>query len=120
MRATRTTHRRPVTTAARPLLVAVLACILSSHAPGQELPIQSYSIREGLPSTSIKALLQDSRGYIWVGTSNGLARYDGYEFSVFTTIDGLSDNFISCLAESHSEPGVIWIGTLSGGLCRYS
>jgi signal transduction histidine kinase/ligand-binding sensor domain-containing protein len=104
----------------RPIFhILFLVLLLPRDAAGQELPIQSYTIREGLPSNTIKALIQDSQGYIWVGTTNGLARYDGYEFAVFTTADGLSDSYITDLAESPAEPGVIWIGTVAGGLCAY-
>jgi ligand-binding sensor domain-containing protein len=93
-----------------------LACCSSS---AQVLPIQFYSTREGLPSNHITAIHQDSRGYLWIGTDNGLSRYDGTAFKNFTTADGLSNLYITDLLESRLHPGRLWIGTIAGGVVRY-
>ena len=76
---------------------------------------------DGLSQSTIFCMLQDSKGYLWFGTTNGLNRYDGYNFTVFlndpsdsTTI---SDDGIFSLYED--KQGFIWIGTLGGVLNRY-
>ncbi len=54
-------------------------------------------------------MIQDNRGFIWLGTSGGLVRYDGREFTTFTTADGLSFGTVISLAEDGR--GSLWIGT---------
>ncbi|MBN1451173.1 MAG: response regulator [Anaerolineales bacterium] len=64
------------------------------------------------------AILQDSDGFLWIGTQNGLVRYDGYEQKIFRTGPGsVSSDFVVALVEG--DDGVIWIGTYGGGLDKY-
>lgn len=75
----------------------------------------------GLPSDTIFSLAQDQRGFIWIGTTNGLARFDGYHMRVFQPdpdVPGsLPDGVIRAL---HVDPaGRLWIGTHVGGLALY-
>ena len=66
-------------------------------------------------------IFQDSRGFLWICTFNGLNRYDGYQFKIFRNIPGdstsLSNNKILSICEDIS--GNIWIGTYGGGLNKY-
>ena len=57
-------------------------------------------------------MLQDRRGYLWIGTGSGLSRFNGYDFTNFTTEDGLNNNFIKTIYEDNN--GVLWIGTNEG------
>ena len=84
----------------------------------QTLPFHRYTTGDGLPSNHITTLFQDSRGYLWIGTDNGLSRYDGTEFKNFTTADGLSNLYITDIIESRKQPGTFWIGTIAGGLVK--
>ena len=73
---------------------------------------------QGLPQDTIHALAQTPDGYLWVGTDEGLARFDGYEFVAFSKDSGaLPDNSVSALTVGPS--GTLWIGT-SQGLTGYS
>jgi signal transduction histidine kinase len=74
---------------------------------------------QGLPSLGVRALLQDREGFLWIGTENGLCRYDGRIFHCYHASEGpdrLSGNVITALAQDSA--GILWAGTLDGGLCR--
>jgi transcriptional regulator with PAS, ATPase and Fis domain/ligand-binding sensor domain-containing protein len=79
-----------------------------------------WSTDAGLPQNSVTALVQTRDGYLWVGTSGGLARFDGVQFTVFTTANtkGLKSNRIKILYEDRA--GHLWIGTEGGGVTRLS
>ena len=48
-------------------------------ASAQNITLNSYSVKDGLSNSTVKAICQDDKGYIWIGTKNGLNRLDGYE-----------------------------------------
>ncbi len=73
---------------------------------------QNYSTEEGLPSPEIHCIFQDSKGYIWIGTDNGVARFDGYEFKNYAAKDGLTKNVVFGIQED--SKGRIWLSTMSG------
>ena len=78
------------------------------------------SVEQGLSQSSVYSMLQDSQGYMWFGTEDGLNRYDGYSFRIYRhdpdNPDSLSDNWISSIVED--QTGALWIGT-DGGINRY-
>src|SRR5512138_3567049 len=79
----------------------------------QQYFFRKYSNEDGLAQASVYCMLQDSRGFIWVGTEGGgLSRFDGYKFETFTKANGLTDNIIRSLCEDRD--GKIWIGTDNG------
>ena len=100
-------------------LLSVLALPLHAEwkAPAR---FDHFNVEDGLPDNSITALLQDSQGFLWFGTRNGVVRYDGVEFEVFKpSLDhpgSLSHRTVSALAED--DDGDIWIGT-GDGLNRF-
>ena len=49
----------------------------------ESLPVRVYTTGEGLAGNEVNAILQDSRGFLWIGTQGGLVRYDGYQFRVY-------------------------------------
>ncbi|HAP01193.1 MAG TPA: hypothetical protein DCQ93_04635, partial [Bacteroidetes bacterium] len=87
-----------------------------------KLIFHRYTEDEGLLNQNIICLLQDSRGFIWAGSTDGLFRFDGYHFKVFRSSESdtqtVSQNFITSLAEDSN--GNIWIGTNGNGLCCYN
>jgi ligand-binding sensor domain-containing protein/signal transduction histidine kinase/DNA-binding response OmpR family regulator len=80
---------------------------------------QTWNIQGGLPANSIFAVQQTRDGYLWIGTQDGLVRFDGHHFELFNSkkIPQLKDNKIRALYEDGN--GTLWIGTTSGGLSRY-
>ena len=79
---------------------------------------QAWTVEQGLPSSTVKAILQTRDGYLWLGTENGLARFDGLRFTVFdrSNTPGLPSNDIQSLVQTRD--GSLWIGTNGGGLAR--
>lgn len=84
-----------------------------------EYVFHSWQTEQGLPQNSAYALCQTRDGYIWIGTAEGLARYDGARFYVFNTSNTpeLAHNWISSLLED--SDGRLWIGTFGGGVSRF-
>lgn len=87
----------------------------------QSLIFEQVSIAHGLSQSSVTVMIQDSRGFIWCGTQDGLNRYDGYEFVIYrenlSDSCSISDNSINALVED--TWGGVWVGTVSGGLNRF-
>lgn len=79
--------------------------------------LTSFGTEQGLSRTSVRALLRDRDGNLWVGTDSGLNRYRDGKFAVLTRADGLTHNVIVSLVED--ADGAIWIGTDGGGLNRW-
>ena len=82
----------------------------------QSLRFSHLTQEHGMPSSSVMSILQDTQGFMWLGTVNGLARYDGRQFKTFE-FDGnnpasLSNPLVTALFED--DEGVLWIGTRSG------
>ncbi len=85
--------------------------VLPSH------PFRQYGIREGLPQSTVFSIIEDSLGYLWVGTENGgAARFDGRNFETFNVGNGLPSNTVFSMLTA--SDGKVWIGT-NGGLCYF-
>jgi signal transduction histidine kinase/ligand-binding sensor domain-containing protein/DNA-binding response OmpR family regulator/HPt (histidine-containing phosphotransfer) domain-containing protein len=103
---------------------AALAVAVPAAAQTNTLRFRHLGTEQGLSQSAVMAIHQDRRGFVWLGTQDGLDRYDGVEFLHFRHYPdpadkkaGLSGNFIRALAEDRS--GRIWIGTDTSGLDRY-
>lgn len=105
-------------------LPLLLLLALGNLSPAQEVPapsaspffVRSWQTDQGLPNNTVNAITQTHDGYLWLGTDEGLARFDGVRCRVYGLPDGLSSLQISALLEDHR--GVLWIGTAGGGLSR--
>lgn len=88
---------------------------------GPDARFERLTVENGLPSGTVLGVLQDQQGFMWFATSDGLARYDGYEFKVFQhdsqNPNSLSHNNTFALIETRD--GLIWVGTDPGGLNVY-
>ncbi|MCM2316794.1 MAG: ATP-binding protein, partial [Thermoanaerobaculia bacterium] len=97
-------------------VLAVFALATLLLVPGatlaQQLPAINYTADDGLSQSQVWSIFQDSRGYLWVGTSDGLNRFDTVSFSVFRTRDGLHNPTIRTTVED--EHGKLWFGTEGG------
>lgn len=102
--------------------VLTLLCLnVSLHAQSQNLVFEEISIEQGLSQSIVFCILQDSKGFLWFGTEDGLNKYDGYKFTVLQhdpyNSNSLSYNEIRAIHEDSS--GVLWIGAFYGGLNKY-
>lgn len=89
--------------------------------PDRALSQSRHSVwtqESGLPQNTVDALVQTRDGYLWLGTEEGLVRFDGVRFEVTDrqNAPALRSSFVSCLAEG--PDGTLWIGTYGGGLAR--
>lgn len=95
--------------------------MLCAYAQKPYLYFNRISTQNGLSHNKVNCIIQDSRGFIWIGTDDGLNRYDGNYFTIFRNIPGdsttLSGNIITDLIED--KQGIIWIATADGGLSKY-
>ena len=94
---------------------------LPSFTPDQPIRFEHISLEEGLTQSSIYCILQDSRGFLWFGTEDGLNKYDGYTFTHYRHVPddphSLSHNHVWTMIED--DEGTLWIGTNGGGLNRF-
>jgi diguanylate cyclase (GGDEF)-like protein len=92
-----------------------LVLLIATVLPAQQYTFRQYGPSDGLTNLGVNCLLQDHTGYLWVGTDNGLFRYDGNTFQPFGHAEGLPDSEIRSVAES--PQGVLWVAT-QGGVAR--
>jgi hypothetical protein len=78
---------------------------------------REYSVTDGLPQSQIRNIFQDSRGYLWITTKNGLSRFDGIEFVNYFRSNGLPDNHVLSVFEDNSK--ILWAMS-NNGISRYS
>ncbi len=94
---------------------------VANPPPGEQLHFSRLGTADGLSQSDVLSILQDSRGFMWFGTEDGLNRYDGYEIKVYRPDpedpQSLGDLWINTLHEDHD--GIIWVGTRQGGLNRF-
>lgn len=92
---------------------------MSGYSQKESLRFEHFTVENGLSDNRITALLQDSKGYIWIGTFDGLNKYDGYTFTKYQLdpfdSNSVSQNLIYTIWED--KFGSIWVGTFEG-LCK--
>jgi signal transduction histidine kinase/ligand-binding sensor domain-containing protein/DNA-binding response OmpR family regulator len=99
-------------------LFIIVALLVAQNGFSQDrnLKFEHIGTREGLSQINVSAIIQDSRGFMWIGTRDGLNRYDGYGFVIYKHSiqddNSLSSNLVSDIAED--KDGNIWLATLFG------
>ncbi|WP_346862129.1 two-component regulator propeller domain-containing protein [uncultured Draconibacterium sp.] len=100
--------------------ILIFSLLLIGKVCPQQFGFTNYSINEGLSQSVVNCIFQDSKGYIWLGTQNGLDRFDGRDFKLFrfnpADSNSISNNWIYAISEDND--GNLWIGT-KGGLHKY-
>jgi ligand-binding sensor domain-containing protein len=95
--------------------VLTVAIYLLSLALNAQLDIlKNYNVKEGLPSSDVYCVMQDSKGFIWASGDLGVSRFNGYEFKNFDVSNGLADNMVFNIHEDHHKR--IWFTSVSARL----
>jgi ligand-binding sensor domain-containing protein/signal transduction histidine kinase len=103
-------------------LLFLHAICLYSFAQKQPVKFEHINADLGLSQSNVRCIFQDSRGFMWFGTRDGLNKYDGYKFTVYkydaANSTSLSHNTIQDIAED--ADGSLWVATWGGGLNRFN
>jgi ligand-binding sensor domain-containing protein/serine phosphatase RsbU (regulator of sigma subunit) len=108
----------------RVILFLIISFVLSASefVAQSRVIFNQLTIEDGLSQSSVTCILQDKNGFMWLGTQDGLNRYDGYNIKIFKNNPGdstsLTDNFIFSIYED--QPGTLYIETQSGTFHRYN
>jgi hypothetical protein len=106
----------------RPLLIILFNAVsVCSFCQTATMTFEHIGVDAGLSQSNGTCILQDSRGFMWFGTQDGLNRYDGYKFVVYKSDPrdpaSLSNSFVKDILED--SRGNIWVATLGGGLNKF-
>lgn len=113
----------------KPVSALISRPLAPNRASNESLPqicncvlrFDHISIEQGLSQSSVRVIFQDSRGFLWFGTEDGLNRYDGYTFKSYkpepSNPTSISNGWINAIVED--QDGYLWVGTSLGGLNRY-
>lgn len=95
-----------------------LSVIINSiiQIKAQTYYFDNYNVKEGLAQSKVFCTLQDTKGYLWLGTEAGVSRFDGIDFINYNTEDGLAENGVKAILEDKN--GNIWFGHKGGGISR--
>ncbi|MFO7830289.1 MAG: two-component regulator propeller domain-containing protein [Bacteroidales bacterium] len=98
------------------LLIGLILFLINSALRAQPISVKHFTIEDGLSQTSVQCLIQDSKGFLWIGTQDGLNKYDGYSFTRYknepSDTTSISNNYIHCIYEDRDHN--IWVGTNNG------
>ena len=105
------------------ILIGLFMSIYASglHAQRHEYVFRRYTIEDGLSQSTIYAIFQDRRGFMWFGSEDGLNRFDGLNFKIFNNealnLHSISYSYIKAIVQGSND--FLWIGTYGGGLNSY-
>jgi ligand-binding sensor domain-containing protein len=96
----------------RSLTGLLVVLLWTSQIVGQQYSFINFNNEEGLPQSQVRAITQDSLGFLWIATLGGVSRYDGYTFENFSVLDGMLGNQVYSLAIDKN--GMVWMGLIGG------
>ena len=98
-------------------MLCIASILTSLVVSAQDYAYKNFTKDDGLPGSEVYDLIQDQKGYIWLATSFGVARYDGDSFTTYTTADGLAGN--STITITEDSNGKIWFSSYSGDISYF-
>jgi ligand-binding sensor domain-containing protein/serine phosphatase RsbU (regulator of sigma subunit) len=96
----------------------LLLPVTLSTVDAQQYFFDNYSVKQGLSVQKVYTIFQDSKDYLWLGTANGVSRFDGKKFVNYTSKNGLATGGVKSILQD--SQGNIWLGHLNGGITRYN
>src|SRR5690348_2906521 len=118
VRAGRDSRESPCRRWVSPAAMLLLACASLPARSSPPMQFTSLTAEDGLSQGAVMAMLEDSQGFLWLGTEDGLDRYDGYEVHRYVhdrmQSSSLPDNWVSSLVQDRT--GTLWIGTAGAGV----
>ena len=104
------------------LWLSLFFCLGFFYSFSQENTFYHYGLKQGLSQQTVRCILKDSKGFLWLGTQDGLNRFDGNAFRIFRKNESdslaISGKFINDIIETND--GTIWIATANNGVCYYN
>jgi signal transduction histidine kinase/ligand-binding sensor domain-containing protein len=98
-------------------LLAPLICLaFASHLRAEQLPVKTYTIADGLARDYVSRIKQDSHGYMWFCTGEGISRFDGYGFTNYGIAEGLPHRLVDDFLETHDG---LYLFATEGGLVQF-
>jgi len=104
-------------------MMRIATCVLAGLLAGavvdvhaQRLAVRNYSVAQGLAHNHVQAIHQDSHGYIWIATFEGLSRFDGYRFTNYGRREGLENTLVNDVTEDRLKR--LWVATNGAGVAR--
>lgn len=100
------------------LFINLLCFFLSGVVSGQNFSFKNYGVEYGIPNSFIYSINQSDNGFLWVGTGNGLARFDGYQYYMVTYPDSIESR--NAAVSFKDKNGTLWFGCSDGTVFYYS
>jgi ligand-binding sensor domain-containing protein/serine phosphatase RsbU (regulator of sigma subunit) len=97
-------------------ILVICLSLFGGRSFSQNYKFLSFKSDKELSQPYVYSILQDSHGYLWIGTGSGLSKFNGFEFENFTVRDSLADNFITC---GFSNGDDLWFGHMNGRISFY-
>lgn len=98
------------------IIIALISCRLLTAASAQDMNFSRLTINDGLSQNTIYSIFQDRTGFVWIGTEDGLNRFDGYEFKIYRHLhygkNDIRSNQVNSIYEN--DEGNLWIATSTG------
>jgi len=89
------------------------------NTTAQTYNFKNFNVADGLPQSQVNCVIQDYRGYLWIGTAGGgICKFDGINFITYTEKDGIAGNIINDITED--KDGNIWFTSTWGGITKYN
>jgi ligand-binding sensor domain-containing protein/class 3 adenylate cyclase len=106
-----------VNTLKRSILALTLFAAAYVSVNAQTYYFDKYDVRDGLAQSKVYCIIQDKGGFLWLGTTIGVSKFDGTTFINYFTDNGLAENGVKCMLKD--SRGILWLGHIGGGITRY-
>ena len=102
------------------LVTIILLLLLSTTLSQAQYCFRSIDIQSGLSDNFVRSIMKDQQGYIWIGTMNGLSRYDGFNNRTYTLTQKDGKKYINILQVAQDKASQIWVTTYDGHIFCYN